>query len=711
MKLNSHLSAAALAGVLLASALTASAAEAPQAERRPQRLEAHGDVRVDDYAWLRDDSRSRPEVLAHLEAENRYAEAQLAAAAPLRRTLLAEMRARIGERDSSLPFVDGGWRYRESYASGSQQPRLERQPAAGGRWQLLLDGTERAAGQRYYRLGAWSVAAGRPMLAAAEDLGARGASRLSLRDLSSGRWLPETLELASGSLQWSTDGESLFYVKLHPQTLRPYQLYRHRPGQPQSRDALVYQEDDEAFSLNLSNTASRRYLQLIASSADSSETWLLDAQAPDAQPRRFAARQPGREYYLDHYRDRFYLRSNHAGGRFGLYRAAAPGADWETVLAPDPKRELDSFQLFRRYLVVKERVDGLTRIRRIAWQCGGESSLAFPDPSYRAWLAHNPDPDSGRLRYGYSSMSTPTSTYEWDMAGGGSRLLQRKAIAGYRAGEYRSERVWLTMRDGARAPVSLVYRKSLFRKGRNPLLAYGYGAYGTSMDAAFGSQQLSLLDRGFVFAIVHVRGGGELGEDWYRQGQLERKSNSFNDFVDAGRGLLRQGYAAPGRLYAMGGSAGGLLVAAAMNQAPELFRAVVAQVPFVDVLSSMQDPTLPLTTGEYGEWGNPERADAYRWIKAYSPYDNVAARRYPHLLVSAGLHDGQVPYWEPAKWVAKLRERQWPGQRLLLFTDMSAGHRGQSGRLNRLEAAARDYAFLLTVDAEPPSPPAAEAGT
>ena len=547
------------------------------------------------------------------------------------------------------------------------------------------------------------------MLAAAEDLGARGASRLSLRDLSSGRWLPETLELASGDLQWSTDGESLFYIKLHPQTLRPYQLYRHRPGQPQSRDALVYQEDDEAFSLNLSNTASRRYLQLIASSADSSETWLLDAQAPDAPPRRFAARRPGREYYLDHYRDRFYLRSNHEGGRFGLYRAAAAGADWETVLAPDPKRELDSFQLFRRYLVVRAcgRADPhpphrLARRRR--------AQPGFPDPSYRAWLAHNPDPDSGRLRYGYSSMSTPTSTYEWDMAGGGVRLLQRKAIAGYRAGEYRSERVWLTMRDGARAPVSLVYRKALFRKGRNPLLAYGYGAYGTSMDAAFGDQQLSLLDRGFVFAIVHVRGGGELGEDWHRQGRLERKSNSFNDFVDAGRGLLRQGYAAPGRLYAMGGSAGGLLVAAAMNQAPELFRAVVAQVPFVDVLSTMQDPTLPLTTGEYGEWGNPERADAYRWIKAYSPYDNVAARlpafagqrrlaRWPSAVLGAGQMGGQAARAAmagPAPAAVHRHERR-PSRPVRPLEPAGGG----GARLRLLADSGRRAAI----------PPAAEAGT
>lgn len=690
-----------LLALLAASPLPAGEASAPRAEQRPQRLLAHGDARVDNYAWLRDDSRSRPEVIAHLQAENRYAAAQLARHEPLRQTLLAEMRARGGQRELSAPYVERGWRYRERYPAGAQQAVYERQPAGGGRWQLLLDGNQRAEGLAYYRLGAWRVSPRGDWLAAAEDVEAGGAQRIALRNLKTGAWSQQTLAGASGSMQWSEGGSELLYVRLHPQTQRPYQVYRHRPGQPQREDALVYQEDDEAFSLSLAVTASRRYLLINAFSSDSAESWLLDARRPQAKPARFARRAAGREYYLDHYRGEFFLRSNHAGG-FGLYRSAGPGAPLRTLIAPNPDRELETYLLFKDWLVVKERQDGLSRIRAIAWRGGRERRLAFPDPGYMAWLDNNPDPDSQTLRYRYSSLTTPTSTYEWEMASGASRLTQRAAVAGYRPGDYRSERLWLPARDGVRVPVTLVYRPSLFRRGRNPLLVYGYGAYGMSMDAAFSSARLSLLDRGFVFAMAHVRGGGELGQAWHEQGRLRFKQNSFNDFVDVSRGLRDAGYGK--RLYAMGGSAGGLLVAAAMNQAPELFHGVVAQVPFVDVLTSMQDPTLPLTTGEYGEWGNPERAADYGWIKAYSPYDGVRPARYPHLLASAGLHDRQVPYWEPAKWVAKLRERQWPGQRLLLVTEMAAGHRGQSGRLSRLEASAREYAFLLGLEAEAAAP-------
>ncbi|MCD4500270.1 S9 family peptidase [Chromobacterium vaccinii] len=692
--MNPILSFAALAGFCLCAAL-ARADAPPRAETRPQTLSAHGDARVDPYAWLRDDSRSRPEVLAHLQAENRYAETLLAGQQPLRDTLLAEMQARGAGGEASLPYRENGWEYRERYPEGAQQPVYERRPLAGGEWRTVLDAAERAKGKRYYRLGGWQLSPDGRHLAVAEDVRGDGTQQLALRDLANGEWLPLADRKAGTEMVWSADGRALWYVGVDPETYRPSRVYRHTIGGKE--DALVFEEKDEAFTVSLSSSASRRYALIAVAGSDSSEAWLLDARDPAAPAKRFAARRPGREYYLDHYRGAFYLRANPDPAGFGLYRSAAPGNDWRALIAPDANSEVESFLLLKRHLIVKERHDGLSRVRAIAWQGGESRMLPLPDPAYRVWFDRNPDPDSGRLRYRYSSLTTPTSTWEWNLANGRTRALWQPKLAGYRAADYRSERLWIRARDGERVPVSLVYRRDKLAKGGNPLLLYGYGAYGMAMDAAFSAPRVSLLDRGFVFAIAHVRGGGELGRRWHEAGRLKNKQNSFNDFVDAARELARRGYARPGQLYAMGGSAGGLLIGAALNQAPGLFRGAVAQVPFVDALSSMQDPSLPLTVGEYGEWGNPADADAYRRLRGYSPVDNVGAGPYPHLLVTAGLNDRQVPYWEPAKWVARLRERQWPGQQLALITEMEAGHRGQSGRVSRLAANAREYAFLLTL--------------
>ncbi|MCD4485956.1 S9 family peptidase [Chromobacterium vaccinii] len=692
--MNPILSFAALAGFCLCAAL-ARADAPPRAETRPQTLSAHGDARVDPYAWLRDDSRSRPEVLAHLQAENRYAETLLAGQQPLRDTLLAEMQARGAGGEASLPYRENGWEYRERYPEGAQQPVYERRPLAGGEWRTVLDAAERAKGKRYYRLGGWQLSPDGRHLAVAEDVRGDGTQQLALRDLANGEWLPLADRKAGTEMVWSADGRALWYVGVDPETYRPSRVYRHTIGGKE--DALVFEEKDEAFTVSLSSSASRRYALIAVAGSDSSEAWLLDARDPAAPAKRFAARRPGREYYLDHYRGAFYLRANPDPAGFGLYRSAAPGNDWRALIAPDANSEVESFLLLKRHLIVKERHDGLSRVRAIAWQGGESRMLPLPDPAYRVWFDRNPDPDSGRLRYRYSSLTTPTSTWEWNLANGRTRALWQPRLAGYRAADYRSERLWIRARDGERVPVSLVYRRDKLAKGGNPLLLYGYGAYGMAMDAAFSAPRVSLLDRGFVFAIAHVRGGGELGRRWHEAGRLKNKQNSFNDFIDAARELARRGYARPDQLYAMGGSAGGLLVGAALNQAPGLFRGAVAQVPFVDALSSMQDPSLPLTVGEYGEWGNPADADAYRRLRGYSPVDNVGAGLYPHLLVTAGLNDRQVPYWEPAKWVARLRERQWPGQQLALITEMEAGHRGQSGRVSRLAANAREYAFLLTL--------------
>ncbi|MGP7974821.1 S9 family peptidase, partial [Proteus mirabilis] len=408
--------------------------------------------------------------------------------------------------------------------------------------------------------------------------------------------------------------------------------------------------------------------------------------------------QEGREYYIDHFKGEFYIRSNHESELYGLYKTASIDAPWQTVIAPQPEVDLESFELFNRWLVLEERKQGLVSLRQIDWKTGQSTNIIFDDPVYMAWLSVNPQADSEELRFGYTSMTTPSSTYQWNMQTKEKQLLKQQEVKGFKHDLYESERIWVKAQDGVEVPVSLVYRKDLFKKGENPILIYGYGSYGSSIDPSFSSARLSLLDRGFVYAIVHVRGGGELGKRWYNQGKMEHKVNSFTDFIDATKYLINQGYGAPKHVYAMGGSAGGLLMGAVINMAPELYRGVVAQVPFVDVLTTMLDASIPLTTGEYEEWGDPADKDVYFRLKSYSPYDNVEAKAYPHLLVTTGLHDSQVQYWEPAKWVAKLRELKTDNNLLLLETNMSAGHGGKSGRFNRLRDTAREYSFILMLE-------------
>ena len=670
----------------------------PLAERAPKALTAHGETRTDDYYWLRDDSRKEPKVLDYLKAENRYTEQMMAPYQKLRATLYQEMLGRMNPDDRSVPYQLNGYRYQESYAAGKDFARYQRQAlTADAPWQTLLDANQRAAGHAYYRLGAMDVSQDNRRLAVAEDLQGRRQYRISLREIGSERWSPETLENTSGNMVWANDNQTLFYVRNHPQTLLPYQVYRHQYGTPTAEDKLVYQENDPAFYLSLGRSSSRDYLILTISGNTTSEVRLIDANQPQREPQLFAARQNGREYYLDHYRGEFYLRSNHQDPNFGLYRTAAAGKPWQTLIAPQAQHEVESFSLFRDWLVVEERSAGLTLLRQIHWQTGEEKRIAFDDPTYTTWLAYNPDPETALLRYGYSSMTTPTTLYELNMDSGERTMLKQQEVKNFTPENYRSERVWVKARDGVEVPVSLVYRQDSFQRGANPLMVYGYGSYGSSMDPAFSANRISLLDRGFVYALIHVRGGGELGQSWYKQGKLTHKPNSFNDFIDATQALIKDGYGQPGRIYAMGGSAGGLLMGAVINQAPQLFHGVVAQVPFVDVVTTMLDESIPLTTGEYDEWGNPNEQAYYDYIKQYSPYDQVKAQAYPHLLVTTGLHDSQVQYWEPAKWVAKLRELKTDDRQLLLYTDMDAGHGGKSGRFKAYEDIALEYAFILAL--------------
>ncbi|ROJ32293.1 S9 family peptidase [Morganella morganii] len=675
----------------------------PQAPERPVQFTAHGETRTDNYYWLRDDTRSDPQVIQYLTDENRYTQQKLQAAEPLREALYEEMVARMPQADESAPYSYNGYVYRTRFEADKEYPLYERRKINSGQWEVLADGNERAQGLAYYELVSLAVSADNRRIAIAEDKVGRREYQVAYRDLTDDHWQESVLTEVADDLVWSADGSVLFYVRQDPQTLLPFEVYRHRFGTDSAQDELVYREDDDRFYTGLSLSSSREWIFIGCHSPVTSEVQLINANDPLQPPVCFSPRQDGREYHVDHLDGQFYIRSDHENELFGLYQTNAPENPWQTLIAPQPDTDLEDFTLFRDWLVLQERHAALPQIRIIHRQSGKETQVAFDDGAYCAWLGLNPEPDSQLLRYGYTSMATPASVYELDMASGERTLLKQAQVNGFQRDNYHSERIWITARDGVQVPVSLVWHKDHYQpghdsRGHNPLLIEGYGAYGASMDPDFDANRLSLLDRGFVYAQAHIRGGGELGKRWYNAGKMQHKINSFNDFVDVTRELIARRYGAENRIYATGGSAGGLLMGAVINQAPELYRGIVTQVPFVDALTTMSDPSIPLTTGEYDEWGNPENESAYRDIRAYSPYDNIEAKAYPNMLVTSGLHDSQVQYWEPAKWVAKLRKLKTDDNLLLLYTDMEAGHGGKSGRFNYLWDVALGYVFLLMVD-------------
>ncbi|HEK2034009.1 TPA: S9 family peptidase [Proteus mirabilis] len=671
----------------------------PKANKIPHVMTEHGDSRTDNYYWLRDDARKDKQVIDYLKAENAYTESVMAAGKTLENTLYNEMVERMAQNDASVPYDYNGYTYQTIYQEGKDFPIYQRKPiGSDGEWEILVDGNERAKGHEFYQLGDLAISPDNKRIAIAEDKEGRRNYTVAYKDLTDKTWQENVLTNISANLVWANDSQTLFYVDKDPQTLLPYQIYRHQYGSDRKQDVKIFEENDDRFYTWMEKSKSEDYILVTIASSTTSEYRLIDANAPEKPMVVFSPRQEGREYYIDHFKGEFYIRSNHESELYGLYKTASIDALWQTVIAPQPEVDLESFELFNRWLVLEERKQGLVSLRQIDWKTGQSTNIIFDDPVYMAWLSVNPQADSEELRFGYTSMTTPSSTYQWNMQTKEKQLLKQQEVKGFKHDLYESERIWVKAQDGVEVPVSLVYRKDLFKKGENPILIYGYGSYGSSIDPSFSSARLSLLDRGFVYAIVHVRGGGELGKRWYNQGKMEHKVNSFTDFIDATKYLINQGYGAPKHVYAMGGSAGGLLMGAVINMAPELYRGVVAQVPFVDVLTTMLDASIPLTTGEYEEWGDPADKDVYFRLKSYSPYDNVEAKAYPHLLVTTGLHDSQVQYWEPAKWVAKLRELKTDNNLLLLETDMSAGHGGKSGRFNRLRDTAREYAFILMLE-------------
>jgi len=676
---------------------------APVAAIKPYVHETHGHRREDNYFWLRDDKREDPEILAYLEEENRYTKQKMAPLASLQESLYEEMVARQEPALESVPYFKKGFWYITRFDEGKDYSIYSRRKATmDAPEEIFFDCNQRAEGLAYYQLGDLSLSPNSMRLAFSEDTVSRRQYTLRFKDLQTGELFDDRIENIS-DVVWANDNETVFYVKQHPETLLSYQVYRHRVGESVEHDQLIYEELDDTFHLNLYKTRSEQYIVICADSTTTSECFMLDADQPQGEFITFLPRQKHHEYSVDHFQQQFFIRSNLTGKNFALHTLeskaggyqAAQANEWKTLIPARDSILLEGYELMRDWLIVEEREQGLPVLRQINFATGESKKLSFNDPVYTVFSHYNPQSDSTKFRYQYTSFTTPATVYELDLDSGETTLLKQSKVMGeFNSQDYQSERVWVTARDGVQVPVSLVYKKSLFNHD-NPLLVYAYGSYGYSLDVSFSSANLSLLDRGFVYAVAHIRGGEELGRDWYEQGKLLNKKNTFNDFVDVSKALVEQGYGDKENVFAMGGSAGGLLMGAIVNQAPTLYKGVVAAVPFVDVVSTMLDESIPLTTGEYDEWGNPNDPEFYHYILSYSPYDQVEAKAYPHLLVTTGLHDSQVQYWEPAKWVAKLRALKTDNNQLMLYTDMEAGHGGKSGRFKHFEDVAREFAFLI----------------
>ena len=675
---------------------------APLASKKPQLLEIHGHQRTDAYYWMND--RENEEVIAHLNAENEHLKEVMKPTEELQQQLFDEMKGRIKEQDESVPYFKSGFYWYTRYETGMEYPIYCRKKGnLAAAEEVILDVNLLAIGKSYFQVGNLATTPNQELLAFAADEVGRRIYTLHFKVLATGQILDETLPEVTGNCVWAADHKSLFYSKQDPETLRAHQIFKHVLGSPIQEDQLIYEELDEEFSCMVHKTKSEKFILIHSESTISSEVRFIDSSTPNASPQLLQERIPHLEYAADHYGDHFYIRTNELAQNFKLVKTpitATSKAHWVDVIPHRPEVLLEDFDLFSKYLVTQERANGLTQIHILPWEGKGHS-LRFEDETYTAFVSVNPEFDTNLLRYGYNSLVSPSSVYEYDMVSQEKTLLkQQEVVGGHNPSDYHSERIWATAEDGVQVPISLVYKKSTFTKdGKNPLLLYSYGSYGYSMDAYFSSNRLSLLQRGFVFAIAHIRGGEDLGRAWYEDGKLLKKKNTFTDFIACAQHLVQGHYSSPNHLYAMGGSAGGLLMGAVINMRPDLFHGAIANVPFVDVVTTMLDESIPLTTGEFQEWGNPKEQAFYDYMLSYSPYDNVSAKAYPHLLVTSGLHDSQVQYWEPTKWVAKLRELKTDTNLLLLFTNMEAGHGGASGRFNPLKEIALEYAFLLLLEA------------
>jgi len=692
------LTAGAIAALaVLAVTVPAVAAEPPVARKIPVADTLFGDVRVDDYRWLRE--RSDPEVTAYLEAENEYTVAMTAHIDELTETIYEEMVGRIKETDLSVPYLDNGFYYYNRTEEGKQYPIFCRKEGSlDAEEVVLLDQNELAEGHDYFEIWAKKVSPDNRLLAYSVDSTGSETFTLYIKDLVTGELLPDVITEMDYALEWANDSSTLFYTTMD-EARRSDKLWRHTLGTDPSEDVLVHHETDPGYGVWISRTRSDRYLIMDIGSRDTEEQYLLSADDPFGRFVLVHPREDGVEYYLSHRGDEFYIRTNDGAKNFKVMRAPvdAPSKDnWTEVISHRDGVKLERIEVFEHHLVVAEREKGQRRIRVMNLDTGDDHYVEFPEPVYAVFPKENREYETSTMRFSYMSHVTPTSVYDYDMNTRERKLLkQKEVLGGYDPALYASERLFATAPDGTEVPVSILYRRDAKRDEGNPVYLMGYGAYGASMDPWFSSNRLSLLDRGVIYATAHVRGGGEMGEEWWEDGSMLSKMNTFTDFIACSEYLIDEGHATPDGLVATGGSAGGLLMGAIANMRPDLYRIIIADVPFVDVLNTMLDASIPLTVGEYDEWGNPNDEEYYFYMKSYSPYDNVGALDYPDMLITASLNDPRVQYWEPAKWAARLRATKTGDGLLLLKTNMGAGHGGASGRYERYREWAFEYAFML----------------
>lgn len=672
--------------------------QSPIAKKVDHQLSKHGDVRNDPYYWL--NQREDPEVIDYLEQENKYTTDQLSHTKELQDLLYDEIVGRIKQDDESVPYKDNGYYYLTRFEEGNEYPIFSRKKGTlEAKEEIMINANELAEGHSYYQAGALRVSTDNKIVAFGEDTLGRRIYTIKFKNLETGEMLEDEIPNTTGSSTWANDNKTIFY-SVKDKALRSYKIFKHRLGTSAAEDEEIFHEQDETFSTFIYKTKSKQFLVIGSYQTLTAEYRILDADNPDGQWKVFQPRdKPGKlEYSIDHYGDRFYVLTNLDAKNFRLMSCpldATGKENWEEVIAHREDVLLEDMEIFKDYLVLSERVNGITKLRVRPWE-GQEHYIKFGEEACLAYCSINKDFDTDVVRIGYQSMKTPNSTYDYNMKSKQLSLLkQEEVLGGFDPANYQSERLYATARDGVKVPISLVYRKGVKLDGSAPLLLYGYGSYGNSMEPYFSSVRLSLLDRGFVYAIAHIRGGEEMGRHWYEDGKLLNKKNTFKDFIDCGEYLIEEEYTSKGNLYAMGGSAGGLLMGAVSNMRPDLWAGIISAVPFVDVITTMLDESIPLTTGEYDEWGNPNDKEYYDYIKSYSPYDNLEAKDYPHMLITTGLHDSQVQYWEPAKYVAKLRDLKTDDNLLLLHTNMDAGHGGSSGRFARHKETAMEYAFFL----------------
>jgi len=679
---------------------------APVAEKKIKELTAHGDTRIDEYYWMNDyfkKGTDSTKVVDYLKAENAYLDTMMSGTKKFQEELFAEMKGRIKEKDESVPVLNNGYYYYSRTEEGKQYYKYCRKKGSlDAPEEILLDADKMAEGSGYFSATGFSISPDNKLMAYGIDKLSRRQYTIYIKNLETGELLKDEIKGTGGNAVWAADNKTLFYTSNNPATLLSEKIRKHKLGSDATTDVTVYEEKDPSNYIGVYKTKSRDYIVIYSSATLSSEYRIVKASEPDASFSLFQPRIKDVLYGIDHWGDKFLIRTNLDAKNFRLMETPVDKTtreNWKEVIAHRTDVLLEDIDVFKGHWVITERKEGLLqmRIREIA--SGKEHYLDFGEPAYAAYVGANPEFNTTNLRYNYTSLTTPNSVFDYDMNAKSKKLMKEQEVLGsFNKADYVTERVYATAKDGAKVPVSIVYKKGTKKDGSAPLLLYAYGSYGASMDASFSSNRLSLLNRGFVYAIAHIRGGQEMGRQWYEDGKLMKKKNTFTDFIDCGEFLIKEKYTSKGHLYAMGGSAGGLLMGAVVNMAPDLWNGVVAQVPFVDVITTMSDPTIPLTTNEYDEWGNPADKDAYFYMKSYSPYDNLEKKNYPNMLVTTGLHDSQVQYFEPAKWVARLRVLKTDKNLLLLKTNMEAGHGGASGRFDYLKEIAMEYAFLMALE-------------